>query len=305
MKKLILGASLALALGMSAQAQDYSLPEGAMKDGIIDLDSPEGAMAAARKVQCSLIDEKPVTYYWFGKAYSRKQGERDQHLFDVEGMNIRQCDTVTDPERGLGYKLVSREILLYLDKETGEPLATWDNPWSGETVEVMHVANDPVNFSSYVTGRDGKPTTFYGDVLGDRFQMNSTFPLWYPNPLASDYQAEIGGTYHATEMFNFLGRTDELTDPSADTTDVAVGWARMSDWLPWMKMNGREGIIYMHTAGRKLASYDDLSERMKNEIATNYPKYNAPPPVSDPRPNMTSWKYYKAVRDGTEVLPER
>jgi hypothetical protein len=106
-------------------------------------------------------------------------------------------------------------------------------------------------------------------------------------------------------MFNFLGRTDELTDASEHTTDVAVGWARMSDWLPWMKMNGREGIIYMHTAGRKLASYDDMSERMKNEVATNYPKYSAPPPVSDPRPNMTSWKYYKAVRDGTEVLPER
>ncbi len=305
MKRTLLAAATALLMAGTAAAQDFSLPEGAMKDGKIDLDSSVGALMAARKVQCSLIDEKPITYYWFGKAYSRRMGERDVNLFDVEGMNIRQCGTVNDAERGLGYKLVSREILLYKDAKTGEVLKTWENPWSGEEVEVMHVANDPVNFSSYVTGRDGQPITFYGDVLGDRFQMNSTFPLWYPNPLASEYEAEIGGTYHATEMFNFLGRTDELTDVSEDTTDVAVGWARMSDWLPWMKMNGREGIIYMHTAGRKLASFDDLSDTMKAEIAKNYPEYAAPPPVSDPRPNMTSWKYYKAVKDGTEVLPKR
>jgi hypothetical protein len=305
MKQLLLAAAAALMFGGVASAQTFDLPDGAVKDGKIDLDSPEGALMAARKVQCSLIDEKPVTYYWFGKAYSRRTGERDKNLFDVEGMNIRQCGTVMDEDKGLGYKLVSREILLYKDPKTGDVLKSWVNPWTDEEVEVVHVANDPVNFSSYVTGRDGKPITFYGDVIGDRFQMNSTFPLWYPNPLASDYEAEIGGTYHATEMFNFLGRVDELTDISADTTDVAVGWARMSDWLPWMKMNGREGLIYMHTAGRKLNSFDELSDTMKSEIANHYPDYVAPPPVSDPRPNMTSWKYYKAVKDGKEMLPER
>jgi len=72
-------------------------------------------------------------------------------------MNIRQCVAVEDPERGTGYKLVSREILLYLDPQTGEVLETWQNPWSGETVRVLHVANDPVNSTSYVTGRDGRP----------------------------------------------------------------------------------------------------------------------------------------------------
>lgn len=305
MKKLLLAAAAALALGGVASAQTMTMPDGAVRDGVIDLTTPEGVMMANRKVQCSTIDEKPITYYWHGQAYSRRMGERDKKLFDVEGMNIRQCGAVNDAERGMGYKLVSREILLYKDSETGEVLKTWDNPWTGETLEVMHVANDPVNFTSYMNNRDGSPGTFRGDIMGNHFQMNSTFPLWYPNPLASDYQTEIGGTYHATEMFNFLGRVDELTDPTVDTAPIAVGWARMSDWLPWMKMNGREGIIYMHTAGLKLDSFDDLSDTMKAEIAMHYPKYTAPPPVSDSRKNMTSWKYYKAVRDGKEILPER
>ena len=307
MKKLFLSAAALSLIGIGCSYADTNAaqsPEASATFSEIDLNTPAGAIAAARKVQCSLIDNKPITYYWYGRAYSRRMGERDKHLFNVEGMNVRSCKTVTDDARGTGYKLVSREILLYKDVETGDVLKTWENPWTGDEVQVMHVANDPVNFETYEIGRDGEPTTFGGDVLGDRFQMSFTVPLFYPNPLASEFQGEIGGTYHATEMFNFLGRVDELTD-SSDTTDVAVGWARMSDWLPWMQMGGRDGIIYMHTAGRKLNSWDELSETMKSEIRTHYPEYVAPPPPDDDRKNMTSWKYYKAVKDGDIALPNR
>jgi len=301
---LILGTGCSAA--QESGAQDVGELISHVKPGErLDLETSRGAMLAMRKVQCSLIDNKPVTYYWFGRAFSRRMGERDKLLFNVEGMNVRSCKTVNDPEKGEGYKLVTREILLYKDAKTGEVLKTWDNPWTGETVDVLHVANDPVNSSGYVTGRDGKPAIFAGDVLGSRYQMSFTVPLFYPNPLASEYQSEIGGVYHATEMFNFLGQTDDLTDMSNDTADVAVGWARMSDWLPWMKMQGRDGVIYMHTAGRKLDSWDDLSDTLKKEIRDHYPEYTSPPDPDDTRANMTSWKYYKAARDGEIDLPKR
>ena len=271
----------------------------------LDPDDPADALTIGRKIGCSTVDGEPITYWWHGRAYSRRQGERDKHLFNVEGMNVRSCTSVSDPEKGDGYKLVSREILLYKDPKTDEVLAKWENPWTGETVDVLHVANDPVNFTAHTIGRDGKPSTFRGTILGDRWWMTNTVPLFYPNPLASEYQKEIGGTYHATEMFNFFGDTGSLFDPDTTTAEVQVGWVRMSDWLPWMKMEGREGIIYMHTAGRKLDSWDDLSETMKNEIEEHYPDYVAPPPSDDPRRNETSWLYYKKVRDGEREAPKR
>ena len=271
----------------------------------LDLSDPDEAFTASRKVGCSTVDGKPVTYWWHGDAYSRRQGEKDRHLFDVEGMNTRACTTVNDPEKGVGYKLVSREILLYKDPETGEVLSTWDNPWTGETVDVLHVANDPVNFTAYKIGRDGNPSGFDASILGDRWWNTNTFPLWYPNPLASEFQKEIGGTYHATEMFNFMGDMPSLLSKDTDTAEVQVGWVRMSDWLPWMMMNGREGVIYMHTAGRKLDSWDDISDTMKAEIAAHYPEYTTPPPADDPRRNVTSWSYYKSVKNGDVEAPTR
>lgn len=269
-----------------------------------DLTDPHDVLMVNRKIQCSTHDSNPVTYYWNGYAFSRRQGERDRRLFRVEGMNVRQCVSIDHPEYGEGYQLVTREILLYLDPETNEILSEWENPWTGETVEVLHVANDPVNNTSYVNGPRG-PARWHGQTEGDGWWMTFTVPLFYPNPLASEFEAEIGGTYHATEMFNFFGQVDDLLDRNTHTADAAVGWVRISDWLPWMKMNGREGEIYMSTAGRKLESWDDLPDFFKQDIRTHYPEYTDPPAGGDDRANMTSWKYYLGVANGEIEAPDR
>lgn len=249
-----------------------------------------------RRIQCSLQDGQPAVYGWTGRAYSRVPGEPDRLLFAVDGMNIRQCGTVNDPKKGLGFRLVTKEILLYLDPKTGEVLDQWENPWTGETVRVLHVANDPVNQKPmFATGRDGKPFSMPFNIVGDQWWLTSTIPLFYENSLGGEYQEYVGGKYHATEMFNFMGDTADLAPDAGDTANIRVGWERISDWLPWMKMRGRVGIIYFHTAGRKLESFDQLSDVMKNEIANNYPGYDAPPPIDDDRPNETSWTYFKKV----------
>jgi len=271
----------------------------------LDPDDPNDALTIARKIACSTIDGKAATYWWQGRAYSRRQGERDRLLFLVEGMNTRACVSATDPERGKGYRMVSRELLIYRHAQTGEALATWDNPWTGETVPVLHVANDPVNFATYEKGRAGEPYLWTGQIAEGKWQQSTTVPLFYPNPLAGAFQAEVGGTYHATEMFNFMGDAGDLLDSESDSARAHVGWARMSDWLPWMRMGGREGVIYMHTAGLKLSSWDALPDSMKTEIEAHYPAYRMPPSVDDDRPNVTSWIYYRRVAEGAEQAPER
>lgn len=45
-------------------------------------------------------------------------------------MNFRTCKSYSDPKRGLGYRSVSREMLIYVDKDSGEVLKKWTNPWT-------------------------------------------------------------------------------------------------------------------------------------------------------------------------------
>ena len=261
-----------------------------------ELKPGKDSLDASRKITCSMIDDKPIVYWWYGRMYSRVQGERDKLLFRVEGMNIRACTSIKDPERGQGFKMVSRELLFYQDPNTGEILDEWTNPWTDETVEVLHVANDPVNWgSNYEMDKNGKPYEINLSTHGDDWWDTSTIPLFYNNPLGGDFQQYVGGIYHATEMFNTTGSLSNLMDDSKDTAKANIGWERISYWLPWMKMSGRNGIVYFHTFGKKLESYNDLPETIKKEIKENYPIYNNPPPTDDDRKNETSWTYFKKV----------
>jgi hypothetical protein len=267
-------------------------------DAALDPDTREGVLALNRKIQCSMEDARETTFSWQGRAYARRQGERDKLLFGLLGMNVRQCQSVTNDKGEEGYRMVSREIMLYLDPKTGEILREWTNPYTGNVVEVIHVANDPVNSGpSFGYGRDGKVAKLPMTRMGDYWLMNVEVPLFYHNVLAGDYQKYVGGTYHATEMFDFSGLTEELFDEDLPHVNPVVAWVRISQWLPWMEMNGREGIMYFNAQGAKLDSWEDLPAQMKAEIAANYPAYRHAPPVDDDRPNETSWTFFKKIFD--------
>lgn len=277
---------------------------------MLDPDLPADALEIMKRTQCGVQDGAPAVYYWSGRVYSRVRGERDKLLFRGEGMNIRQCVAVTDPVRGTGWRQVSREVMLFLDPQTGEVLRNWRNPWTGETVEVMHIANDPVNGRpNFATGADGKPYRLGYQRVGDWIQMPVEVPLFYHNVLAGDYEEYVGGQYHAMEIFDFAARADELLDTAKPTAYPSVSWVRISDWMPWMKMSGREGRIVFNAMGAKLRSYDALPDVLKREIAANYPGWTAPPPGDDQRPNETTWTVFKkridAARQAEGKAPPR
>mgnify|MGYP000238773136 CR=1 FL=1 len=224
--------------------------------------------------------------------------EAGKRYLDLLGMNVRQCVTVKDAKKGTGFKMVTREIMLYLDPKTGKLLENWKNPLTGDTVEVVHVANDPVNMPvDFGVDRNGKPLHFTPVVLGNTWQLSMEFPLFYHNALGGNYQKYVGNHYHATEIFDFYGQYDDLLDSSKDSHASRVAWVRLSSWLPWMEMGGRAGSMYFNAQGGKLNSWDELPQVMKDQIHKNYPAYTNAPPADDTRPNESSWTYFKKVFD--------
>jgi len=267
----------------------------------LDPATAEGHIAINRKIHCSLEDASPQVYQWFGRAYSRVPGEPDRHLFNLDGMNTRQCVSINDPQRGPGYRMVSRELMLYLDPNTNEVLRSFANPWTGADNDVIHVSNDPVNGRpNFARTADGEDIPFDLHDINGKWLMRFEVPLFYTNPLGGDYQAYVGGTYHATEIFDFNGDTAELLDAKAPVAYPVISWVRLAPWLPWMQMGNRTGMMYFNAMGRKLESPEQLSATMRREIAENYPDYVAPPALDDDRPNETSWTFMKKIIDGAD-----
>ena len=273
-----------------ALADDDLLGPAATREG-------DAAVLWNTKLTCGTT-EQGVTRYgmWEGRMYSRIPGEKDRHIFDVVGINTRQCERHKDPARGEGYRSVSREIMVYLDPATGEIIDRWKNPWTGETVEVIHVANDPVNMRAPSFARDatGKPARVTLRQYGDLLVASREVPLFYDNPLAGAYQDYIGGKYHAMEIFNtFYSAADFLAPKGPRISPSRLAWQRVSGLLPWMRMGYRPGVMIFNATGFSTFDRTQISPKLMHILQTRYPEYLTPPPLGDARPNATTWTITK------------
>jgi len=263
------------------------------------------AILARQKMTCGCTEEGKTRYgMWEGRAYSRIPGEKDKHLFNVVGINTRQCSVVQDELRGRGFKSVSNEIMMYLDPKTNEIIDTWTNPWNGKDVNVLHVANDPVNMRGYryEKDKDGKNVRAlelrkYGDLTFSSDEI----PLFYDNPLGSDYQVYVGGAYHAMEIFNSIYKSDEILDSKKKyLTHSNIAWTRIAQWLPWMEMGSKSGIMVFNATGFSTFDESEIWPRLTKVLNERYPIYKTPPPLDDDRTNETSWTVFKKHMENKE-----
>lgn len=256
------------------------------------------AILARMKATCGTTEEGKIRYgMWEGRAWSRVPGEKDKHLFNVVGINTRQCKVVEDDVKGMGFKSVSREIMMYLDPKTNEIMDTWTNPWNGNEVEVLHVANDPVNMRGFRYEKNDKGENVPPMKLRkyeDLTFSSDEIPLFYDNPLGSEYQVYVGGAYHAMEIFNSVYRSSEMLDSRKKyLTHSNVAWTRVAQWLPWMEMGSKQGIMVFNATGFSTFEKAEIWPRLQKIVDERFPLYNTPPPLDDDRPNETSWTVFK------------
>jgi len=267
------------------------------------------ALTWRMKMTCGTTEAGVVRYgYWEGRLYSRVPGERDRHLFDVYGVNVRQCGHVTDPARGEGFRSVSREIMVYVDPQTGAILDRWKNPWTGEEVEVIHAANDPVNMRepAFALDKDGRPVSAELRHYEDTVVSSSEVPLFYTNPLGGAYQDYVGGQYHAMEIFNTFYRAADFVDADPRRPRIAdsrLSWQRISGWLPWMKMGDRPGLMIFNATGYSTFDAVRLPPKLWQTVDARFPAYRSPPPVDDARPNETSWTVFRKTMEQRTAQP--
>jgi hypothetical protein len=256
---------------------------------------------------CGTTEQGATRYGMFeGHVYSRAPGEKDRRLFNLLGVNVRQCARFDDPQRGPGFRSVSREILLYIDPLTDQVLEKWLNPWTNETVNVVHVANDPVNMRAptFAIGADGKPVHVSMRQYGDSIASSSEVPLFYENPLGGSFQPYIGGQYHAMEIFNDFYRTADFLDTKVKRIgNTRIAWVRISNWLPWMKMRDRQGVLIFNATGFSTFKREELPERLRRLLDDRFALYNTPPSLDDARPNETSWTVFKKYIEAHEPRP--
>lgn len=169
----------------------------------------------------------------------------------------------------------------------------WDNPYTGERVKVVDVANDPFNYKisewypeppSYGGLNKEKPPRKpfilpWYMVDDETVGLETDIHLYYPSALQPEKwpRESPGKISRVSELFRYFIRRDYLEDESRDFIPSHGVWSRITPWLPWMLMDQAPGHIeYLGTmATRTSMDYHpkDVIERVKER----YPSYLVAP----------------------------
>ena len=259
--------------------------------GALNLESAEDNFQAFMRTRGDLSGRE-VVFYWTGDIYSFIPEVGSRHLFAADGFNIGRLE-----EHGNGYRLLTREVFVYRDPDTGEILEEWANPLTTDTVGVIHVWNDPVNSYMPRSQGDWEFQMPYTELPYNRISWNLDILLAYPSPLPADSFPRYSGSnlYQGAELFHFFVSRSDLEDTTLTTVPCQISWTRLGQWLPWMRMADRPGYLIYHCSGAKLpGGFSALPADIRELVADHDNSFSRAPETYQ-TPNQTSWTYFRSL----------
>lgn len=243
------------------------------------------------KTRASLDPTQEIVYHFTGTVYASPANRPAVPLFLLDAFSVGRAV----PIDGGGYRLLTREVALYLDLETKQPISVFKNPMTKAINNVVPVLNDPVN-QQLLPDKCFLSTT---DLASENICFNcDVFPR-YPTPLPLTDFPDVGSDepmYNSTELFHFIVPYRDLQSPSTPTTtSCAITWSRIGPWLPWMCMQDIPGNLTYHCRGAKLSGgFSELPEHIRQFVQSECPQFAHAPTVFT-TPNETSWSYMRKL----------
>ena len=288
----------------------------------LKFDDPRDNLYAFAKLW-STLDDEPVLSSFHGIMFAHLPNRRSIALFGYAGTGLFQSRI-----RDNGHvQLRGKETGVFTDLASGDVLDRWENPFTGESVEVYNFLNDHVRgqltteMPQFEFGDDDEPTLMNDtasrkrdgtvpfvlpwEVYGDRVHLAWDYCHGYTNPVRRDRwpRASTGEFINPSEHFYFTTSLAELEDRSCLSARYTAGFSRLSPWWPWMLMgeSGVEGVLFGRMVSVKAGgSPDDVPRKVFDYVAEHYPRYLEAPDDWDDGVPLGTWEAY--ARD---VPPER
>ena len=193
-------------------------------------------------------------------------------------------------------KVLGKECAYFTHPVTGEILDHWDNPWTGERVEVYNFFNDAfrgslgltrkvfeVNGSKTVNNAtaDAKPAApepfrLPWQKIGDQYLLSWDYAHEYTNPVTPEGwpKASSGRQINPSEHFTLYTPVAEIEDRSLASARYMGGFMRQAPWWPWMKMgqSGVDGVLIGRMHSYKITgTHEDIPRAVLDRVVKDRP----------------------------------
>lgn len=306
----ITGASIAACSQASAPEAKKT---AASKPLVLDYTNPKWNRDAMARIHGNTDFSKEKIGWYKGKAIGVVPGKKNVEICGFEGFSV----TRLIPLEGGAYRKLLREVGFYTDLRTGEILEELENPYTGEVVRTVPIANDPFNFTieefwpeppNYGGLNTEKPPRIpmlkKWQEKGDTVLMESDIHLFYPSALQPDkWPRESPGVMNrVSEMFRYMIDRNQLGDPDNTSVEFFGTWVRETPWFPWLLMDQAPGhCMYVCDMGA-WDHWDFVPQHIIDAAEAIDPKFLSAP-TEDYGPSLSSLEWY--ARQQTPAKPRK
>jgi Protein of unknown function (DUF1838) len=308
---------------LQAPDASYSGNSKASSSGL-DFENPLDNLYAFGKLWAS-YDDVPAFSAFHGTMFGMVGSGRLKPLFGYTGFGGFQSKLLDNSN----VRLRGKETGFFTDLATGDILEHWDNPYTGETVEVFNFFNDQIrgelspvmpvfhfgdsedaptlmNDGSARVLEDGSvPFILPWERYNDQVLLSWDYTHHYRNPVTADKwpAASTGEFINPSEHFTFSTEAAELEDRSNPSARYNCGFTRLSPWWPWMKMGKQQpdGVLFgrMHSHKRN-NGFGDIPPKVLAYCEKHHPEYLEPCTDWNDGFPIGTWEAY-----AREVPPEQ
>jgi hypothetical protein len=177
------------------------------------------------------------------------------------------------------------EVAYYSKFDTNEAISEWENPLTGETIELPHFVLGPVpRFYGPGIGQDAAgfaPDPGNITMIGDRVYVPTLTRLEIPNSMSPDEWGvySSGPTTYWDSMLVFSADIEDVLDDSKSHVPAEIHMQNLVSWAPYLKLGQSPGRTMVRAYGQHISGFDDLPQ----DVRANLEKYT--PEIFD----LDSW----------------
>ncbi len=237
-------------------ASGVTQAQAAGHENILDFSKREDRMTALIKMRCSMDDR--IVMGGVKGLYYGVVNNKITPLYGVLAGTVARYKQIDEWR----YEGASFEVAYFTEWETGEVMETFDNPYTGETVEVPHTRLGP---SKLIIGLDGREIPsdsprLAGMDINHRFippRVEHDTVVLVEEIRVGTPEDFSGPQFHYNEVTTYRAQMADLANPDVMIANDSTHFNGIVSWRPWLKMGDHRGHLFGTATGGRYATVDD------------------------------------------------
>ncbi len=260
-------------IGAAAAAPFVGAPSA--RADMLDLDpsNPAHTLMILRKLAHTMDDS--IVYWWAKLSRMVMHEKIATPLWDVHVAALLKTRDLD--ERG-AYETTAISMVFYTDLETGEYLRTFDNPITGETVEIGYFPAQPSKRITSIDGPKSEPPSRPGYDVIDSHPLGPALiegdDVWVRMDDITFFEPQTpdaGPPFRVNDWSTYHGSVRDVANTEILNAPATWYFNDILSFPPWLGMGDRPGDFVSRGYGRKVSSFRAMPEQLHDLIKARHP----------------------------------